>query len=135
MAPSVPENSPFISDVDVKSSTGIDETDFRELSRQNLYELSSLLLGQLKFKPTEGQSLMSAHLLFQGPVNRAGKVLRINVEGKLLTKRVAQLSRIVPAAPCLLPIVVDITIVIGRFGLEIDQVVPDFRGATVLVDD
>src|SRR2546428_7766908 len=78
---------------------------------------------------------MLTHLLPQRPMNRASEVLRINIENQLLAKRVAQLRLIVLGRPCLMPIFVDITIVIGRLGPEINQIILEFGKAPVFVDN
>src|SRR2546425_12094899 len=78
---------------------------------------------------------MFLHLLLEGSMNRAGKVLRINVEDELLAKRSTQLSGIALAVPCLFPILVDISIIVCRFRQEINEIISDFGQALVLIDN
>src|SRR2546428_12181579 len=78
---------------------------------------------------------MFLHLLLEGSMNRAGKVIRINVEDELLAKRSTQLSGIALAVPCLFPILVDISIIVCRFRPEINEIISDFGKARVLVHD
>src|SRR6266545_839308 len=120
--PPVPPIQPeafLVQDVDVEAASRVDDPEARPPPRQLVVEFRGLPPHLLELPVAERQALAAPHLVHDVAVDRTVEVLRIEVEGEFLPKKVtaAPCVRVIDACPTRL----------GQRGVHVPVVVCAFR--------